>query len=562
MSILDRYNKKHRILTLETVGVPHLEPGDPVGALSNRVSIDTAGKNSSWTDGAFDVFWIDNYKMSISPAKFTCSFETNSYPPLASWRPPYPDPLTYGKSAIANLTITPNPFNPLAETGDNQITIEFDVLFPVSNLWVDVRHNSSGALGPRITIRPGGGFQIASKCPVRWDGFEGNKVADDGVYLVLIFVRFKDTEGNMYVGKQDITQLVSANGLGFDCTKMFDNNSRGVFDETNANTYAWIGPDNKIPRFTLSCTQPMVAFYLNNKKTGYDLETKTLDMWFAPQSTQVRDQRINYFRAGICVDTSAVDSSVGTYPSTDNNSQWGYTDGFPSFYKTSSLFYLPWGGSGNGNLSTDLSIQAQKKAFEGMRHGDNNPLFSSYFNGISDLGGVDLQHTFRRFYYWSDAADCSKVTGFPIYASDWDNNFGGKSPAAINIICLSNWPGTLYLTAWVWRSLDKVFEEEPIVIPASPSVLGCEPGKTGFKNWWVKVPWTPPLSEHYILKMQFAQTGGTGYNFLCYQHIYYESGWGNFGNDSCNWARIAPFNERRSQSRNKSIRKILTGSDV
>lgn len=202
-SILSRHRRRHRLLNYQTIGIPHLELIDPIGIVSQGLSMNTFAKNTTYNENSVDLFWLESIRESINFANYSTSFVASSYPPIRSWRPAMRKPNVKiesdGKVTIRppteedifknlnNLVIQPGTFDPLSGTTGPSVKISFDVAIPFKYLFVEIWSND----GNRFirSVRNGGGVTTPGTVTVFWDGVDDgiNAEAQDGTYRVYIF---------------------------------------------------------------------------------------------------------------------------------------------------------------------------------------------------------------------------------------------------------------------------------------------------------------------------------------------------------------------------------------
>ena len=267
--VLTRYNRRHRSLDFSSVGVPHLEIGDPVGISGTRMNLNTA-QNTTYDENALDLFWTESIKSVCSRSSYETTWGCTSYPPLASWRPPVPSPfvnivnlnptnpidpyqiitpVSQVKASdildkFSSLTITPSTIDPFDTTIKQTVKIQFSTSRLFQVLYVEIWSNDETKLYKQLQADGGGTATQLVGTIVRYWTLDWNQDANiikDGTYKIFIY-----------------GQIVNNNGDEFPSSSV-------LFPEGRQNPpnkeYVW-KPNGSIPTVTVASSSAKIGFAL------------------------------------------------------------------------------------------------------------------------------------------------------------------------------------------------------------------------------------------------------------------------------------------------------------
>ena len=153
-SLLARYRKNQRRLTLGLPGIPKLQIDDVVGIVSSDAGVNTDVNITLNTTGLFnqdvlDVFYIDRISSKIAQDKYVTSLNVSSLPPIDSWRSYLPPTtalitgfiningsiFTNWSQLVNNSPITVNTYDSLSLVPQ---FVKFNSFIDLDRLWVFV----------------------------------------------------------------------------------------------------------------------------------------------------------------------------------------------------------------------------------------------------------------------------------------------------------------------------------------------------------------------------------------------------------------------------------------
>lgn len=153
-SVLQKYRRKQRNITVTTQGLPHIQIGDPVGINSSFANL-SSDSNTTWDINNNDVYYVNALTSNITQGKYTSTFTLTSLKPVDSWRPPTPinnDMLLRIYSANNNTIfanfkqLTLNATSGYGYDGfSNQAAfVSFDLLVSVDRMWALISDEQGG----------------------------------------------------------------------------------------------------------------------------------------------------------------------------------------------------------------------------------------------------------------------------------------------------------------------------------------------------------------------------------------------------------------------------------